>query len=73
MMMIERADKEDEDRKFRENKQRESEIQSSINQKTLKKVPEDQKNCTICIEDYEVGSSVTHLDCGHLFHQVCIS
>lgn len=31
------------------------------------------KSCLICLEDYTVGTQVSELHCGHLFHATCVA
>ena len=33
---------------------------------------DDEKRCSICLDDYEDGEMVEFLDCFHLFHGDCI-
>ena len=35
-------------------------------------VSEEEESCTICFVDYEVGSKLKQLTCGHEFHSECI-
>lgn len=32
----------------------------------------DDTECTICMEDFEVGDNIRYLPCMHFYHQVCI-
>ena len=40
----------------------------NITEKLMKIEP---KSCSICIEDFTVGESANHLNCGHMFHLYC--
>lgn len=33
---------------------------------------EEQEQCVVCLEDYQVGKVVAKLYCGHLHHRSCI-
>jgi hypothetical protein len=32
----------------------------------------DYRNCTICLEDFELNSDVSILNCNHIYHKECI-
>ena len=32
----------------------------------------DNKDCAVCLEEFEIGTNVTKLKCGHLFCSECI-
>ncbi|KAJ7960223.1 Zinc finger, RING-type [Quillaja saponaria] len=37
---------------------------------SCKKQPEHE--CSVCLNEFEPESEITHLSCGHLFHKVCL-
>jgi hypothetical protein len=39
---------------------------------TASVLPQEQKNCCICLADFEAGDQAKTLPCFHLFHSVCI-
>ena len=45
-----------------------------ISIKTIKFTDDYQyKNCTICLEDFELNSKLSVLNCDHIYHQKCIN
>jgi hypothetical protein len=38
----------------------------------LKKIPEDEKLCSICYDDFKINDKVRKLPCMHLYHSNCI-
>jgi hypothetical protein len=38
----------------------------------LKKIPEDEKLCSICYDDFKINENVRKLPCMHLYHSHCI-
>jgi hypothetical protein len=38
----------------------------------LTKLPNEKKNCVICLNDFEQGQKATIIPCTHLFHTDCI-
>ena len=41
-----------------------------------RKIKEDElllNECSICLENYEVGESISILSCGHFFHTKCLN
>jgi hypothetical protein len=39
----------------------------------LRGIDEDNQECLICAEPYEIGCVVTSLPCGHLYHSNCVT
>jgi hypothetical protein len=39
----------------------------------LRGIDEDNQECLICAEAYEIGCVVTPLPCGHLYHSTCVT
>jgi phospholipase C len=39
----------------------------------LQEIPEDKRQCVICMEEYEVGEERTTLPCCHGFHKSCVN
>jgi hypothetical protein len=39
----------------------------------LRGIDEDDEECLICAETYEIGCVVTPLPCGHLYHSTCVT
>ena len=35
-------------------------------------IEESNKNCCICLEDQQIGTTVVKLPCGHIFHPACL-
>ena len=48
-------------------------IELKMSPHTFSNTDNEEKLCTICIEDFEEGNSCIKLKCGHIFHENCIS
>lgn len=54
--------------------ERKPDVRLKINKEKYKDVKrQDEKHCTICMDDYNDDSNVSILKCSHIFHSKCIS
>ena len=46
--------------------------ESELTSDDIRSLPSNQRNCVVCLQDYEPSDSITTLPCLHRFHTGCI-